>query len=116
MSESYSNATDSYLEWAGTAGAADNAVIYTSPNVTRFNYHAISVTGTNDADIEATLDGTTWQLVATTLQDDVTTGGGIKVITIATGSIGVLKGKFKQIRVLQDGVTDADATGIHGIV
>jgi len=116
MSESYSNAGDSYLEWAGTAGAADNAVIYTSGDVSRFNYHTIAVTGTSPSDVEVTLDGTTWHVVATVLADDVTTGGGIAVITIPTGKLGILRGKFKQIRVLEDGATDSDAFGAHGII
>lgn len=116
MTESYSLAGDSYVEWAGTAGAADNALIYTSGNVSRFNYHTISVTGTDPADVEVTLDGSTWNIVSTLLADDVTTGGGIKVITIPTGKLGILHGKFKQIRVRQDGATDADAFGAHGSI
>lgn len=116
MTESYSSPGDRYVEWAGTAGAAENALIYTSPNVSRFNYHTIAVTGTNSADVEATIDGGVWHLVATLLADDVTTGGGVAVITIPTGKLAVLKGKFKQIRVRQDGVTDANAFGAHGTV
>jgi len=113
MSESYSNAGDSYLEWAGTAGAADNAVIYTSGDISKFNHHTIAVTGTNSSDVEVTLDGTTWHVASVKLIDDVTTGGGIQVITIPTGKLGVLTGKFKQLRVKQDGVTDSDAFGAH---
>jgi len=116
MSESYSLPCDQYIEWAGTAGAADNALIYASGNVSRFNYHTIAVTGTNSADVEATIDGTTWHVVATVLADDVTTGGGIAVITIPTGKLCILKGKFKQIRVRQDGATDANAFGAHGTI
>lgn len=116
MTASYSRPNDEYLEWAGTAGAADNALIYTSDNISRFNYHTISVTGTNAADIEVTLDGSTWNLIATLLADDVTTGGGVKVITIPTAKLGILQGKFKQIRVIQDGATDADAFGAHGSI
>lgn len=115
MSESYSNSGDSYLEWAGAAGSNDNDLIYTSGDVSRFNYHTIAVTGTDAADVEVTVDGTTWHVVATLLADDVVTGGGIAVITVPTGKLGVLRGKFKQIRVRQDGATDADAFGAHGI-
>jgi len=116
MSESYSAIGDQYNEWSGAAGAADNALIYTSGNVSRFNYHSIAVTGTDPADVEVTLDGTTWHVVSTLLVDDVTTGGGVNVITIPTGNIGILKGKFKGIRVRQDGATDANAFGAHGWV
>jgi len=116
MSETKSFTGIKYTEWAGTAGAADNAIIYTSGDVSGFNYHTISVTGTDPADIEVTADGTTWRVAATLLVDDVTTGGGIKVITIPTGKMGILQGIFKQIRVRQDGATDADAFGNHGTV
>jgi len=104
-----------YLEWAGTAGAADNAVIYTSTDVSMYNYHTFTVSGTNSADVEVSHDGSTWDVAAVELTDDVTTGGGIKVITIPTGKTGVLKGKFKYIRINQDGATDADAVGAHSV-
>lgn len=113
---SYSLPSDSYQEWAGAAGSSDNDLIYTSGNVSRFNYHTIAVTGTNSADVEVTVDGSTWHVAATLLADDVTTGGGVVVITVPTGKLAILKGKFKQIRVRQDGATDADAFGAHGIV
>ena len=106
-----------YLPWTGTNGAADNAVIYTSPNVSRYNYHTIKVSGTNSADVQVTLDGTNWTTaVAVELADNVTTGGGVKVLSIPTGKVGVLRGKFRGIRVLQDGTTNANATGAHSVI
>ena len=114
MSETVAFKGESYFEWAGTAGAADNAIIYTSGDVSGFNYHTISVTGTDAADVEVSLDGSTWNIVSTLLADDVTTGGGVKVITIPTAKLGILHGQFKKIRVRQDGATDADAFGSHG--
>ena len=109
--------SEKYLEFTGTAGAADNAVIYTSPDVSAYNYHTIAVTGTNAADVEVSLDGTNWiGPVAVRLHDDVTTGGGIDVVSIPTGDFGILKGKFKNIRVLQNGATDANAYGAHGVI
>ena len=113
MSESYSQAGDSYSAWAGTAGAADNAVIYTSGDISKFNYHTIAVTGTSPSDVEVTIDGTTWHVASVTLIDNVTTGGGIQVITIPTGKMGYIRGKFKQLRVIEDGATDSDAFGAH---
>jgi len=106
-----------YLPWTGTNGAADNAVIYTSPDVSMYNYHTIKVSGTNSADVQVTLDGTNWTTaVAVELADNVTTGGGVKVLSIPTGKVGVLRGKFRGIRVLQDGTTNANATGAHSVI
>jgi len=105
-----------YLPWTGTAGAADNAVIYTSPDVTTYNYHTFTVSGTNSADVYVSHDGVTYDLMAVTLTDDVTTGGGVKVVTIPTGKTGFFKGKFKYIQVLQDGATDANCLGAHSVI
>jgi hypothetical protein len=105
-----------YLAWTGTAGAADNAVIYTSPDVSMYNYHTFTASGTSGCDVEVSHDGTTWDVVAVTLTDDVTTGGGIKVITIPTGKSAFLPGKWKYIRVLEDGPTDANCLGAHSVI
>jgi len=116
MSETQTFNGGRYIEWTGTAGAADNALIYTSTDISRYNFHTIAVTGTDAADVEVTVDGTNWNLVSTYLADDVTTGGGVKVITIPTAKLAILNGQFKQIRVRQDGATDANAFGTHGII
>jgi len=105
-----------YLAWTGTAGAADNAVIYTSPDVSMYNYHTITVSGTSPADVYVSHDGTTYDLMAVTLTDDVTTGGGIKVVTIPTGKTGFFHGKFKYVRVIEDGATDSNALGAHSVI
>ena len=109
--------TKEYLEWVGVAGAADNAVVYTSPDVSGYNYHTIAATGTDAVDVEVSLDNTTWiGPVSVRLGDDVTTGGGVDVVSIPTAKYGVLRGKFRSIRVLQNGATDANAYGAHGTV
>ena len=116
MSQVYPQAGGTYVSWAGTAGAADNVIIYTSGDISNYNYHTIAVTGTSSSDVEVTIDGTTWHVASVTLIDNVTTGGGIQVITIPTGKMGYLKGKFKQLRVREDGATDSDAFGAHSWV
>lgn len=106
-----------YLEFIGTAGAADNAVIYQSGDVSMYNYHTIEVTGTDAADVFVSVDGTNFVgPVGVRLHDDLTTGGGIDVITIPTGDIGILRGKYKAIKVQQDGATDANCRGAHGVI
>ena len=105
-----------YLEWSGTAGAADNAVIYTSGDVSMYNYHTITVSGTSPSDVYVSVDGTTYDLMAVHLTDDVTTGGGVKVVTIPTGKTGFFHGKYKNVRVIEDGATDSNAIGAHSVI
>ena len=101
-----------------TAGAADNAVLYTSTDVSMYNYHAIENFATSSAamDVYVSLDGTNFNAtaVSTRLMDDVTTGDGINVITIPVGKIGVFNFKVAKIQILQDGAGAADGRILHG--
>ena len=102
-----------------TAGAADNAVLYTSGDVSTYNVHMIEnlAASTNNMDVFGSLDGTNFNVtpLAVELMDDVTTGGGVKVVAIAPGKIGILRGKYKAIKVQQAGATDADGRILHGV-
>lgn len=104
-----------YLEFQGTAGSADNDVIYQSGDVSMYNHHAITVSGVDNADVYGAVDGTNYVLVSVELTDDVTTGGGVKVVTIPPGKTGIVRGKYKKIRVLQDGATTANCIGAHSV-
>lgn len=110
------NAQNYYLTAIGTQGTNDNDVVYTSADVTPYGSHSIECT-VGVVDIQVTLDGTNWNTTqaAVLLHDDVTTGGGIKVLTIAAGKIGLLTGKFKNIRVLQNGAVASNCRVFHGV-
>jgi len=110
------NAQNYYLTAIGTQGVSDNDIIYTSPDISAYSSHSIEGT-VGTVDIQVTLDGTNWNTTqaAVTLHDDVTTGGGIKVLTIAVGKIGLLKGKFKNIRILQSGAVASNCRVFHGV-
>lgn len=110
------NAQNYYLSAAGTVGVNDNDVVYTSPDVSMYSTHSIECT-VGTVDIQVTLDGTNWNTTqaAVLLHDDVTTGGGVKVLTIAAGKIGSLKGKYKNIRILQNGATASNCRIFHGV-
>jgi hypothetical protein len=64
------------------------------------------------------VDGTNWNATAAAmlLHDDVTTGGGVKSLTAASGKVGLLHGKYKKIRVLQNGATASNVRGGHGVI
>ena len=87
------------------AGAADNAVLYTSPDVSKFNYHIIDNRSGESVDIWVSVDGTNYAQTAASVRliDDVTTGDGVNVIDIATTKTGILRGKFRNVRVIQKG-------------
>jgi hypothetical protein len=103
-----------------TAGAADNAVLYTSTDISFFNYHIIEnfATSTAAIDVYVSLDGTNFNATAVGVQlaDDVS-AGGTNVITIPIGKIGILHkpaGKVVKIQCLQDGAGAADGRILHG--
>jgi len=98
---------------ASTTGG-DNAVVYTSGDVSMFNYHVIeSITTAHD--VEASIDGTNFVLVYT--EDTQNVANTVMAITIPAGEFGILKGKFKKIRVLQDGAGAASSVRVlHGNV
>ena len=90
-----------YLEWTGAAGAADNAVIYTSGDVSMYNYHTIFNNDNDETvDVHVSVDGTNFfGPVAVQILDEVT--DVLPEIAVGIGKVGVLKGKFKAIKVLQ---------------
>ena len=114
--------SQNWLEAVNVAGTGDNDVLYTSADVSAYNYHIFHNTSGEVIDIVFSVDGSTFtpdtSPAAVELMDDVTTGGGIKVVDIPAGKTGVLRGKFKNIRVLQKGVGTPAAGEIiiaHGV-
>ena len=101
--------TSAYINNSATGGAqTDNTVIYTSADISIYNQHVIENTSATDpVDVYVSLDGTNYLALASSvlLHDDVTTGGGIKVVTIPAGKAGILDGVYSTIQVLKDGIT-----------
>lgn len=98
------------------AGAADNDVLYTSGDVSKKNYHVIQNKDTVVVDVEASVDGTTFTLVH--VSDTRAAFGDSHVATIPGGEIGILRGKFKKIRVLQAAAGTIEAGNVliaHGV-
>jgi len=109
-----------WLSWSGAAGAADNSVIYTSGDVSMYDYHIIENTSGETMDIFVSVDGTNFTTAAAAVEliDDVTTGGGVKSITIPTTKTAILRGKYKKIRVDQNGAgvpAAGEVRGAHGV-
>ena len=105
-----------YLDLLGTVGVNDNDVVYTSPDVSAYNVHIIECTA-GTVDIQVSVDGTNFNTThaAVLLHDDVTLAGGVFVVTIASGKVGILRGKYRKIKILQNGATASNARGGHGV-
>jgi len=100
----------------GGTGAADNAVQYTSPDVSWANYHAIEAV-TTACDVYVTLDGTNWNAkpcFLSPIHSDPVLAADENEVTIA--EIWILRGKFANIRVLQKGAGGSSACRVlHGV-
>ena len=96
-----------YNEYPLTQLTADNSVVYTSKDIGKYNYHIVDNQSGEDVDIFVSVDGTNWSTTAAavTLIDDVTTGGGLKHIEVATTETGIVRGKFRKIQVRMAGDT-----------
>ena len=95
----------------GTAGNADNAVIYTSGDVTDYDVHYIECTaGTVSWDVS--LDGTNWiaDCAGSSLK---ATASATWVVTVAATNAVRVPGVFAKIRVLQSGGTASNARIVH---
>ena len=109
-----------YLPWTGAAGTADTDVLYSPNDVSIYDYHTIENESGVAIDVYVSVDGTNLSTAAAAvaLLDDVTTGGGIKVIEIPDNKIGVLEGKFMKIEVRQaaaGAITAGTVRGAHGV-
>jgi len=113
MSQTLSFSGERYSGWLGLSGSANGDLIYLSKEITDYNTHIIAVTGANAVDVEVSLDGSVWFIASTSLVSDVSPNGGRKVIKIPSGEMGILKGKFLNLRILQNGNTDVNAFGAH---
>lgn len=103
-----------YLEFLGVAGVNDNDVIYTSPDVSGYNAHYIECTA-GTVDVDVTFNGVNW-IQAVAGVSLVTTTPGTRVVSAASGTAIEIRGKFRKIRVLQNGAVASNARGTHGVL
>ena len=95
-----------YINLANTVQVtADNGVVYESGDISVYNYHIIDNGSGEAIDVYVSVDGTNYATTAASLEliNDVVTGGGLRNIDLATTETGILRGKFKKIKVLMKG-------------
>jgi hypothetical protein len=99
------------LEYTGSS-TADNDVAIQTGELTKYDaFMVMSVTGA--IDVFGSLDGTNYQTAPLSLQDMGATVADPVVVT-AAGRMYGFRGKFKKLRVLQNGVTAVAVTLLCG--
>ena len=104
-----------YLTWAGTAGTNDDDVVYTSPDVSEFNFHMIEATA-GALDVWGSMDGVNYSPVALAGNAVNNASSTARATSISAGNMVQIWGKWKHIRVDQTGATAANGRGSHGVV
>lgn len=90
----------------------DNEVAFTTGDISRFNtFMLMSATGT--VDVLVSLDGTNFSTAAHSLIDQGATDTAPVIVTVA-GRVYGFRGKFRKIKVLQNGATDVNVTLLCG--
>lgn len=95
-----------FAQFTGT-GANDNDVLFTTNDVSRFDAFTLMSTA-GAVDVLTSLDGTTFATAALSLSDHGATTSDPVVVTAAL-RVYQFRGKFKKVRVLQNGGTAATA-------
>lgn len=100
------------LEFTGAVGTNDNDTVYTSPDISMYDTHYIEGTA-GTVDVQVSVDGTNFNTTPAVVQLHDATASATYSATIASGKLGILRGKYKAIKILQNGATAANARGAH---
>lgn len=95
----------------GAAGAADNALIYTSVDISGYGYHSIENRSAVAVDVWVTRDGTfnASQPAQQVILTDALTGDTVSVVSIPANKTGYFRGKQNNLKVLQNGAGTINA-------
>lgn len=96
-----------HVRYSGT-GANDNDVLFTTGDVSRYDACVLMST-TGAVDVFVTLDGTNYSTAPLSLQDFGGTATEPVLVTVALRVYGFV-GKFRKIKLLQNGATAAAAS------
>lgn len=101
------------VEYFTGTGASDNDLLVTTTNVEKHSLFTL-MSSAGAVDVEVTLDGTNWSTVALAMEDQGATANATYVIVTAANRVYKFWGKYRQIRVRQNGATAATATLMCG--
>lgn len=113
MTQSYPNIANKYEDFKEGIQPADLiGAVYISDDIREFNYHAIAAMGSGHLHVEVSINNVNWYEAAVRLIDDVTPN---RITSrIPAGSMGILHGKFRWLRVIATG--GATVAGAHSWV
>lgn len=95
------------------SGTNDNDLLFTTDNIEMCSMFTLMTTA-GVADVEITLDGTNWSTVALAMEDQGATANGTYVLVTVANRVFKWQGKYRQIRVRQNGATAASGTLMCG--
>lgn len=105
--------TRNAVEYYSGSGTNDNDVLFTTGNVEKHSmFTLLSTTGA--VDVFVSLDGTNFSTAALALEDAGATANGTYVVVTTALRVAKFTGKYRVIRVLQNGGTAAEATLMCG--
>lgn len=104
------------LNFPGTAGVNTGDTIYESKQrIEDYNEHVIEATA-GTVTVHVSLDGENYS--AAIAVEDLTNAGASgrpTVASLAAGGVGMLRGHFKKVQVLQSGATASNARITHSV-
>ena len=101
------------VEYFTGTGTNDNDVLFTTPNVERHSEFTLMST-TGAVDVFVSLDGTNFSTAALAMEDQGATASTTYVLVTVAARVYKFRGKYRIIRVLQNGGTAAAATLMCG--
>lgn len=101
------------VEYFTGTGVSDNDVLFTTGNVEKHSMFTL-VSATGAVDVFVSVDGTNFTTAALAMEDAGSTAMTTYVVVTAALRVYKFEGKFRLIRVLQNGGTAATATLMCG--
>lgn len=96
-----------HIRYSGS-GANDNDLLFTTNDLSRFDACVLMST-TGAVDVEVTLDGSNWSTAPLSLQDFGATDTAPVLVTAAL-RVYAFVGKYRKVRIRQNGATAAAAS------
>jgi len=102
------------VEFFTGTGVSDNDLLFTTHDVEKHSLFTL-MSSAGAVDVEVNLDGVNWSTAPLALEDQGATTSTTYVLVTAALRVYKFSGKYRQIRVRQNGATAATATLMCGL-